>query len=116
VYETFIPRTIRLSEAPSFGQPIMFYDPRGTGAQAYQALAKEFLRRHRKTDGGCQTPEAGRQTTDGNLSAEDATAKDKSMPPTPAASPVIETETYNPAQRGTGPQLAPPVAGSDNAQ
>ena len=47
VYETAIPRTVRLSEAPSFGQPIMLYDPRGTGALAYRALAKEFLQRHR---------------------------------------------------------------------
>jgi len=54
VYTTFIPRTVRLSEAPSFGQPIMLYDPRGTGAQAYQALAKEFMRRHRPPEPGHQ--------------------------------------------------------------
>ena len=57
VYETFIPRTVRLSEAPSFGQPIMIYDPRGTGAQAYQALAKEFMRRHRPTEAQMQNAE-----------------------------------------------------------
>jgi len=46
VYETVIPRSIRLGEAPSFGKPIIDYDPAGQGAIAYGALAEEFLRRH----------------------------------------------------------------------
>src|SRR5213595_3925228 len=46
VYRTIIPRTVRLSEAPSFGKSILEYDPNGTGATAYRALAKEFLKRH----------------------------------------------------------------------
>lgn len=46
VYETVIPRTIRLGEAPSFGKPIIEYDPSGTGATAYKAAATEFLERH----------------------------------------------------------------------
>ncbi|MDP9254539.1 MAG: ParA family protein [Verrucomicrobiota bacterium] len=46
VYETVIPRTVRLSEAPSFGKPILEYDPNGNGARAYRALAEEFVRRH----------------------------------------------------------------------
>ncbi len=46
VYETVIPRTVRLSEAPSFGQSIFEYAPRGSGARAYRALADEFLQRH----------------------------------------------------------------------
>jgi chromosome partitioning protein len=41
VYETIIPRTVRLSEAPGFGQPITVYDPRSRGAQRYRDLAKE---------------------------------------------------------------------------
>jgi len=45
VYETVIPRTIRLGEAPSFGKSIIEYDPTGKGAQAYTALAEEFLKR-----------------------------------------------------------------------
>ena len=47
VYRTMIPRSIRLGEAPSFGKPIIEYDPHGTGAAAYRALAKEFLARQK---------------------------------------------------------------------
>jgi chromosome partitioning protein len=46
VYQTIIPRSIRLGEAPSFGKPIIEYEPNGRGAQAYTALAEEFLTRH----------------------------------------------------------------------
>lgn len=46
VYNTVIPRTVRLSEAPSFGKSILEYDPSGTGAAAYRALAREFIKRH----------------------------------------------------------------------
>lgn len=45
LYETMIPRTVRLSEAPSFGLPIILYDKNGIGAAAYRMLAKEFLQR-----------------------------------------------------------------------
>ena len=44
VYETIIPRNVRLSEAPSFGKPIILYDVKSTGAQAYMKLAKEMVR------------------------------------------------------------------------
>jgi chromosome partitioning protein len=45
VYQTIIPRTVRLGEAPSFGKPIIEYEPHGTGATAYRALAEEFVQR-----------------------------------------------------------------------
>ena len=45
VYNTVIPRSIRLGEAPSYGLPITMYDPKCTGAQAYCALAEELLHR-----------------------------------------------------------------------
>ena len=48
VYETIIPRNIRLSEAPSHGMPIIDYDPRSRGAEVYQALAKEVVNREEK--------------------------------------------------------------------
>ena len=44
LFKTTIPRNVRLSEAPSHGQPIHLYDPRSTGAKAYLDLAKELLR------------------------------------------------------------------------
>lgn len=46
VYETVIPRTVRLSEAPSFGKSILEYAASGVGARAYRALAVEFISRH----------------------------------------------------------------------
>ncbi len=46
VYATVIPRTVRLGEAPSHGEPIHIYDKRSSGATAYAALAKEVLERN----------------------------------------------------------------------
>jgi chromosome partitioning protein len=43
VYKTAIPRNIRISEAPSFGQPIMYYDRSSKGAEAYKGLAEEVI-------------------------------------------------------------------------
>jgi chromosome partitioning protein len=43
VYRSIIPRNIRLSEAPSFGQPIITYDPKSKGAEVYMELAKEVI-------------------------------------------------------------------------
>jgi len=45
VFKTKIPRTVRLSEAPSFGQPVTLYDPSGKGADAYRRLAEEVVQR-----------------------------------------------------------------------
>jgi len=48
VYETLIPRNVRLGEAPSFGKPIITYQSFSTGAAAYRQFAKEFVERHRE--------------------------------------------------------------------
>ena len=45
VFETVIPRNVRLAESPSFGKPVLLYAARSTGANAYLALAREFLAR-----------------------------------------------------------------------
>ncbi|HEX9493747.1 MAG TPA: ParA family protein, partial [Thermoanaerobaculia bacterium] len=45
VYRTVIPRNVRLGEAPSFGKPIILYDIRSRGSEAYVSLAKEFIER-----------------------------------------------------------------------
>ena len=50
VYETVIPRNVRVSEAPSHGKPVMLYDYRSSGAQAYLRLAAEVLRQERATE------------------------------------------------------------------
>ena len=47
VYKTLIPRNVRLSEAPSYGQPVIYYDKHSKGAQVYKELAKEMLKRER---------------------------------------------------------------------
>lgn len=46
VYERVVPRSIRISEAPSFGKTIFEHEPSGTGARAYYSIAHEFLERH----------------------------------------------------------------------
>jgi chromosome partitioning protein len=43
VYQTVIPRTVRLGEAPSFGKSIIEYEPSGRGAVSYRSLAEEFM-------------------------------------------------------------------------
>lgn len=48
LYKTVIPRAVRLSEAPSYGMPIQYYDKRSKGSEAYCDLAKEFLKKNRR--------------------------------------------------------------------
>ena len=48
IYNTMIPRNIRLAEAPSYGQPINIYDTRSTGAESYRLLAQEVMERDKE--------------------------------------------------------------------
>lgn len=48
VYSTTIPRNVRLSEAPSYGMPIQYYDKHSRGADSYQSLAKEVIKKNKK--------------------------------------------------------------------
>ena len=52
VLNTIIPRNVRLSEAPSCEMPISLYDPQCPGARAYQALAREIIRREKGASHG----------------------------------------------------------------
>ena len=45
IFSTVIPRTVRLSEAPSFGKPIIYYDKYSAGASAYEVLTEELQKR-----------------------------------------------------------------------
>ena len=49
VYKTTIPRNVRLSEAPSYGQPVFYYDKSSSGTRAYMELANEFMKRNKET-------------------------------------------------------------------
>ena len=64
VYETVIPRSVRLSEAPSFGKSILEYASSGPAAQAYRALAREFMKRH---PGSSTAPEKSHTPVSENL-------------------------------------------------
>jgi chromosome partitioning protein len=51
VYQSVIPRNVRISEAPSFGQPVVTYDPKSAGAESYFNLAKEVLNHDTQSTG-----------------------------------------------------------------
>jgi chromosome partitioning protein len=58
VFDTVVPRNVRLAEAPSFGRPIILYDVASVGAQAYVSIARELLDRHAREREGV-APVAG---------------------------------------------------------
>jgi len=62
VFDTVVPRNVRLAEAPSFGKPIVLYDVQSVGAQAYMAIANELIAR-----------EAGKATQPNLTARESAT-------------------------------------------
>jgi chromosome partitioning protein len=49
VFQTRVPRNVRISEAPSFAQPVLTYDPLSKGSAAYRAMARELLARSLST-------------------------------------------------------------------
>jgi chromosome partitioning protein len=60
VFESVIPRNVRLAEAPSYGKPVLAYDPRSRGAESYIALAKEIIANDKKRAGkGLERPDSG---------------------------------------------------------
>jgi chromosome partitioning protein len=77
-FRTIIPRTVRLSEAPSYGQPITVFDPSSRGARAYQRLSSELTQRL-----GLRTTSAGTSALDRLLGTASAPGEDGPMPPPP---------------------------------
>ncbi len=60
VFDSVIPRNVRLSEAPSHGKPVILYDVQSKGSQGYLALARELIKRHEKLDAGQKVREGAR--------------------------------------------------------
>jgi chromosome partitioning protein len=85
VFETVVPRSVRLAEAPSFGKTIFGYDGHSAGAQSYLALADELLqRRSREPSGQVRTnPESTIQGAEGRIEEPERQPTEDS--PTPAA-------------------------------
>jgi chromosome partitioning protein len=90
VYETLIPRSIRLSEAPSYGKPIILYDKHCTGAAAYRQLAREFIKRRKAAEGRDEEPEDNAEVPPEPATSASAAAATADME---AAAPVPATET-----------------------
>ena len=77
VYSTTIPRSVRLGEAPSHGEPIHVYDPKSTGAQAYTHLALEVLRANGRTVAAASLPSAPEKKDKGKKKDKDKKKKKK---------------------------------------
>jgi chromosome partitioning protein len=77
VFQSVIPRNVRISESPSHGLAVIEYDPKSVGAEAYRLLALELLERHGAVAAPAQPPEAGSPET----GALEATAAANGAPP-----------------------------------
>ena len=98
VYEAIIPRTVRLSEAPGFGQPITVYDPRSRGAESYRALAREV---------------AGREPPAGEVPVLEELRMVFVPPPeagTPGPEPPVEVEEDPSVEDGAAPSASASLA------
>lgn len=91
VYETLVPRNIRVSEAPSMGTPVVFLDPRSKGAEAYKAFAWEFMAKNPTRAVASNVPQpiapvppAAEQTA--QEAVPESTPED--VPETPAQAPI----------------------------
>ena len=70
VYQTMIPRNVRLSEAPSFGKPALLYDHKCSGSTAYMKLASELIRREKDAN-EISNNEPNNPLTDENSNADE---------------------------------------------
>jgi len=101
VFNTMVPRTVRLGEAPSFGKAIIEYDPGGVGATAYTALAEEFLQR---ATAPLPVPPAAVVAP-----AESQPAAEQSAETAPASSPAPPAENDSPAENASGSDADGPI-------
>jgi chromosome partitioning protein len=86
-FETLIPRSVRVSEAPSYGKPVLSYDRNCTGTAAYRQLAREFLERARARDEGPAETQAADVPADAEVPSE---------PPAPATESTGKSEDPTP--------------------
>lgn len=96
VYDTVIPRNVRVSEAPSHGKPVLLYDLACTGSQAYVHLAGEVLRR-----------DAIKRAAPGTTETSGLVPESLRDGPTPAAAPAVETPADQP-ETAAGPGAGNP--------
>ena len=105
VYNNVIPRNVRLAEAPSFGKPIILYDVTSVGAQAYMAVAREMLERHRSASAA-----AARRASAGGRGASGARER-----AAPAGAPADRMRDEALRQRGgEGPSASGLPTGGDD--
>ena len=77
VYQTTIPRSIRISEAPSYGQPINFYEPKGKGSEAYMDFAIEFVKSNRPAEAAPKRRRGKAAADDGAGRCEDGRLRER---------------------------------------
>ncbi len=92
VFDTMIPRSVRLSEAPSFGQPIILYDAQCPGAKAYRQAAREWIRREK------QKAAAAKAAAEPVATSEPAPAEPAAAEPVTAAPDQTEPLSVTPPQ------------------
>jgi chromosome partitioning protein len=116
VYDVIIPRTIRLSEAPGFGQPITVYDPKSKGAESYRRLAKEVDEKPPPSSpmpGMDNLPRVViARPTDAESPSEDASAEDEAPIPAvhTAPSPAAPAPSSRSVREPDAPAAGKPVA------
>ena len=93
VYETTIPRNVRVSEAPSMGVPVVFLDPRSKGAESYKAFAWEFMAKNPTRFSAPKTPAAPMQEPVADAPAAAPAAEPVSEPAAETAGDTAETTT-----------------------